>query len=278
MRLPLVLNSFYRLMAQNMPEPIKPTLRGWYNAFNKVLTYGYKNRDIFTALDFEINSQCNLKCSYCPTSFNGGRGVNYMPEEVFRKAIDDLSAINYKGRISPHFFGEPLLDQRLPELMAYARKKLPNAEIIIHTNGLLLDKELYDRCMQAGVSGFLVTKHTKNLPKKLTSMVDSDYVKHGEIKIRSLDGLTLFNRGGTVKPKKERKMKHCHYVSDEISITYTGEVVCTNDYHITHSFGNVKEQSLLEIWHSEDFRRLRKEVRQGKFTLPMCRKCALNET
>ncbi|HDX8786375.1 TPA: SPASM domain-containing protein [Klebsiella michiganensis] len=273
MRLPLVLNSFYRFFAQNTPEKIKPALRGWYNEINKILTYGFKNRDIFTALDFEINSHCNLECSYCPASFKDGRGNNLMPLDTFKKAIDDLSAINYSGRISPHFFGEPLLDERLPELMGYARNKLPKAKIIIHTNGIRLSKEKYDSCINAGVDGFLVTKHTKAMPKNIVSIIESKYAKHGTLKVRSLDNITLFNRGGSVKPEKERKMKRCYYLSDEISITHTGNVVCTNDFGESHIFGNVNEKSLLDIWNSKEFKTIRKDIRAGVFNLEMCKKC-----
>ncbi|MCU6422208.1 radical SAM/SPASM domain-containing protein [Klebsiella aerogenes] len=273
MRLPLVLNSVYRFLAQNTPETIKPTLRGWYNEINKILTYGVKDRDIFTALDFEINSHCNLECSYCPASFKNGRGKNLMPIDTFKKAIDDLSKINYSGRISPHFFGEPLLDERLPDLMRYVRGKLPKSKIIIHTNGIRLSKEKYDACIQAGVDGFLVTKHTTTMPKNIVDIVNSKYAKHGTLRVRSLDNITLFNRGGSVKPKKERKMKRCYYLSDEISITHTGNVVCTNDFGESHVFGNVNERDLLDIWNSEEFKAVRKDIRAGIFNLDMCKKC-----
>ncbi|HED2543451.1 radical SAM/SPASM domain-containing protein [Raoultella planticola] len=273
MRLPLVLNSFYRVLAQYLPEAIKPSLRGFYNEINKLVTYGLKKKDIFTALDFEINSNCNLECSYCPTSFSNGRGKHLMSFDTFKNAIDNLSSIKYSGRISPHFFGEPLLDDRLPELMSYARKKLPNAEIVIHTNGIRLSREKYDACMSAGVTGFLVTKHTKTMPKNIVDIMQSKYATYGTIKIRTIESLTLFNRGGTVKPKKERKMKKCFYLSDEISITHTGNVVCTNDFLETHIFGNVNKSGLLEVWNDEDFKRIRNEVRKGIFTLDMCKKC-----
>ncbi len=273
MKLPLVLNPLYRIIAQNMPEAIKPTLRGWYNLLNKILTYGYFNRDIFTAIDFEINSHCNLECSYCPTSFEGGRGKKYMDETMFKKVIDDLATINYSGRISPHFFGEPLLDKRLPTLMAYAREKLPKCQIIIHTNGIRLSKEIYDECMAAGVTGFLVTQHTSKVPRNVQRLVDEKYAKHGTLKVRSIDNLTLFNRGGSVKPEKSRKLKRCFYISDEISVTHLGNVLCTNDFHESTSFGNVKDKSIIEIWRGKEFRKMRQDVMSGKFELDMCKSC-----
>ena len=157
--------------------------------------------------------------------------------------------------------------------MGYARNKLPKAKIIIHTNGIRLSKEKYDSCINAGVDGFLVTKHTKAMPKNIVSIIESKYAKHGTLKVRSLDNITLFNRGGSVKPEKERKMKRCYYLSDEISITHTGNVVCTNDFGESHIFGNVNEKSLLDIWNSKEFKTIRKDIRAGVFNLEMCKKC-----
>ena len=153
MKLPLVMNIFYRFAADNFPESYKPIARGLYNNINKIVTYGYKNRDIFTAIDFEINSQCNLECSYCPSSFRDGRGENYMSEDIYRKVIDDLELMNYKGGFLL-IFGEPLLDKRLPKLISYARSKLAQADIVIHTNGIKLNESNYIELIKAGVSGF----------------------------------------------------------------------------------------------------------------------------
>ncbi len=68
-------------------------------------------------------------------------------------------------------------------------------------------------------------------------------------------------------------MKRCYYLSDEISITHTGNVVCTNDFSESHVFGNVNERDLLDIWNSEEFKAVRKDIRAGIFNLDMCKKC-----
>ncbi|WP_049590627.1 radical SAM/SPASM domain-containing protein [Acinetobacter baumannii] len=272
MKLPLVMNIFYRFAADNFPESYKPIARGLYNNINKIVTYGYKNRDIFTAIDFEINSQCNLECSYCPSSFRDGRGENYMSEDIYRKVIDDLELMNYKGRVSPHFFGEPLLDKRLPKLISYARSKLAQADIVIHTNGIKLNESNYIELIKAGVSGFLVTQHTKKMPKVFLETFDK-FKNDGKIILRSLNNKTLFNRAGTVDYEKSRKMTRCYYLSDEISITHNGNVVCTNDFHESYIFGNVNNTSLKDIWLSPHFKKIRTDVRNGFFELDMCKKC-----
>lgn len=272
MKLPLVMNTFYRLAADNFPESYKPTARGLYNKLNKILTYGFKDSDIFTAIDFEINSQCNLECSYCPSSFKNGRGENYMSEDTYRKVIDDLSAMNYRGRVSPHFFGEPLLDKRLPDLIRYTRTKLTKAAIVIHTNGIKLNENRYLELVKSGVSGFLVTQHTKKLPKSFLDVYEK-YKSNNKIRLRSIQNKTLFNRAGSVDYEQSRKMKRCFYLSDEIAITHKGNVVCTNDFQETHSFGNINETSLIDIWRSDSFKKIRTDVKNGIFELDMCKKC-----
>ncbi|UHG92168.1 radical SAM/SPASM domain-containing protein [Spirosoma oryzicola] len=272
MKLPYILNPFYRFMRVHTPEPIKPTVRGLYNMANKYATYG--RTDIFTALDIEINSKCNLKCSYCPISTES-RGDEYMSEELFGKILDDLSCFPYSGRISPHFYGEPTLDERLVGLMRMAREKLPKAQLIIHTNGIKLDRSKYRQLVEAGVSGFLITRHTPKWPKNVIDIQEKELDAAKYLRLHDFEDATLFNRGGTVKPKKTRTLNRCFYLSDEIAITHTGEVVCTNDFHITESFGNVKDSHLLkDIWWGDHFTAIRKELQSGTFRLEVCKVCS----
>lgn len=272
MKLPYILSPFYRFMRANTPEEIKPTVRGIYNMLNKYVTYG--RTDIFTALDIEINSKCNLKCSYCPISTET-RGDEYMSEQLFRKILDDLSCFPYSGRISPHFYGEPTLDKRLIDLMRIAREKLPMAQIIVHTNGIKLDRQTYRQLIKAGVNGFLITKHTPNWPKNVLDIYHNETSARKYLRMHDLKKNTLFNRGGTVTLKKARTMNRCFYLSDEIAITHTGEVVCTNDFHITESFGNVTTSHLLnDIWWGEHFSSVRKELQAGTFRFEVCKVCS----
>lgn len=121
MKLPTLLSKSYVESSKFFPEFMKPTLRGLYYSFTKLLNYCTFN--MFVALDIETTPECNIKCSYCPTAFHN-RGKKLMDEKLFKKIIDELAEIPYKGRLSPHFYGEPLLDNRLPKLLAYAREKL----------------------------------------------------------------------------------------------------------------------------------------------------------
>lgn len=270
MRLPYLLNPIYRFARLTTPERVKPTVRGWYNAFNKWATYG--RTDIFTALDIETNARCNLRCSYCPVS-TFERGDHYMPTELFKKIIDDVAAFPfvYKGRISPHFYGDPLLDARLPELLAYAHEKLPKAEIIIHTNGLALTRENYRALVNIGNTGLLITRHLRKLPNAVLDILRTEKDAKRYITIQSLERVGLFNRGGRKPVKKPHVSKRCYYVSDEIAIDWRGYVVCTNDFFVRESFGSVKERSLGDIWWDPAFQAKRKQLKSGDLCLQHCR-------
>lgn len=270
MRLPYLLNPIYRFARIATPEHIKPTLRGWYNILNKKATYS--RTDIFTALDIETNTHCNLQCSYCPVS-EFDRGIQYMPTEMFKKIIDDVAAFPfvYQGRISPHFYGDPLLDERLPELMRYTRTKLPKAQIIIHTNGIRLTTENYRALISAGIEGLLITRHTKHVPKGVIDILKNEKNAHRYITIQTLEHVGLFNRGGSKLVREPHVARRCYYLSDEIAIDYRGYVVCTNDFFVRESFGNVAKRSLADIWWDSQFVETRKRLRSGDLCLQHCR-------
>lgn len=229
---------------------------------------------MFAAIDIETTSECNLKCSYCPTAYYN-RGKNLMTEKLFKKIIDELAAIPYKGRISPHFYGEPLLDERLLVLLSYARKKLPLSTIIVHTNGLLLEKDILKKYLEAGIDGFLVTLHNDFIAQKTADLFKS--LTPGErkkIRIMNLAKKSLFNRGGLVTHYKIKKLRRCFYLSDEIAVTYAGDLVCTNDFFASHKFGNLNQEKLLDIWNNPAFKKIRGDLLKGRFVLEICKQCA----
>ncbi len=273
MRLPYLLNPLYRLGRLATPERIKPSVRGWYNKLNKFATYG--RTDIFTALDIETNARCNLKCSYCPVSMFD-RGNEYMPEPLFRKIVDDVAAFPfvYKGRISPHFYGDPLLDERLPRLMRYTRERLPKAQIIIHTNGLKLTRTAYRELVAAGVTGFLITRHMKFWPKTVRDILEQEPDAKKYLTLQRLDNVGIFERGGNAPVHRAHRFKRCFYVADEIAVDWRGYVVCTNDFFCRDAFGNVRERSLGDIWWDSKFVATRRDLASGKIDLVHCRECA----
>lgn len=64
-----------------------------------------------------------------------------MPEEIFRKAIDELAAWLPKARIEFEGRGEPSFHPKISEYLHYAREHFPNCQLLLTTNGDMFNKK-----------------------------------------------------------------------------------------------------------------------------------------
>jgi MoaA/NifB/PqqE/SkfB family radical SAM enzyme len=237
--------------------------------------------DFFDDVTIETSATCNRRCSYCPNSLveqsRSNRSLR-LPTSLYESIVDQLAEIKFDGRISPHGFGEPLLDERLPTLISYARRKLPRCRIWVFTNGDLLKPSLYKTLVQAGVSRFVVTQHDPQMSRSMRQFFS--YVRAGnghgaDILYQGFEkGVTpLSNRGGLLDPGINLQPR-CGDPDNPLTITAEGHVVlCANDYFGTVRFGNVAERPLLDIWREPAFRETRRQLRERRYSLPICLRC-----
>lgn len=241
----------------------------------------YNRSDHFRSVDAENITACNRRCSYCPnSSFDRGlmKNKKLMEAGVFYRIIDELSKINFAGRITPNFYGEPLLDERLPELMAYARRRLPRANLVIFTNGDFLTLDLYKRLAEAGVNKFVISQHGQTMPEGVKEVMgyrrekgkDSVEITYAVME----DSSCLSNRGGLVHPGNIIKMKYCLKGAENLTIDYAGNILlCCNDYLGSVKFGNVGKETISDIWNKPDYKKIRKELKRGIFRFDICKRC-----
>ena len=99
----------------------------------------------------ETSTLCNLNCSYC------GHSKHLWPEEnmsmdLFKKVIDQLKVFPDRlKKIELYFFGEPLCNPLLPDMLAYARSENISETIDFTTNGLLFTKAKVDEFIEKGM-------------------------------------------------------------------------------------------------------------------------------
>lgn len=93
-----------------------------------------ENTKLFSSIGIETSSLCNRRCFFCPNS-EFARPDELMSEEMFKKIIDELSSLKYKGRVEFYIYNEPMRDKRLLEFIEYTRSKLKSACLMINTNG-----------------------------------------------------------------------------------------------------------------------------------------------
>lgn len=242
----------------------------------------YRIKDMFYEVEVETITECNLRCRYCPNSrFDRGLPQNrqYLPENLFKKLIDDLSMVKTRIiRLSPHMYGEPLLDNRLPDLISYAHTRLPKICIAVFTNGICLSIELYKKLVNAGVREFVITEHTSKMLENVREIIEYNKNEKNNVFINyrgKLVETSLGNRGGLINtPNAAPSQKICRTPSRRIVINYKGDVLlCCDDYFGKHVYGNIAEENVIKIWKKPSFRKIRKELLYGIWNLEMCRLC-----
>jgi radical SAM protein with 4Fe4S-binding SPASM domain len=240
----------------------------------------YATTDFFNDVTIETATACNRRCEYCPNSFSNRaqpEGAITMPTSLYESIIKQLEEIGFKGRISPHGYGEPLLDERLRDLVAYTHRMLPGSKIWIYTNGDFLSPPRYRELVDAGVNRFVVTQHGSEMSPAIRDLFShlQDHPRRADILYMKIErGRTpLSNRGGLVDPGV-RLNPRCGDPDNPLVIDAEGYVViCANDYFGRVKLGNVGKDRLLDIWKSRKFKEIRRQLRNRQYTLPICLNC-----
>jgi len=269
-----ILETFRSITSTPHPRKIRSLPLRFYYKFYNLIRNGSK--DLFYGVEIETITNCNRKCPHCPNAYIQ-REDAMMKEFLFMKIIDELAEIKFCGRISPHFYGEPLLDSRLPDLMSYTRRKLPFAQIKIFTNGDFLSKEIFDELIKKGVDDFHITQHSKSMPKNLKRFFNQLNLKDWEkIQYQNIDEIQLSSREGLIPLKNIKKLEKCDFPSNTLIIDYKGRVLlCCDDYLSKYSFGDVNNEKLIDIWKKEEYTKVRRNLINGIFNLDICKNCGL---
>lgn len=260
-----------------LPSPIKDTLRPLYWKMYAWKMYAKRyipESGIFTSVLIETFPYCNRKCSFC---FNNDRfperELGIMSTGVWEKIIEELSSIDFAGKIFTHGYGEPLLDKRLPELISFARGKCPYAEIMFASNGDFLTEELLSELIRKGLDHVLITNYDDFEKSNLAELCEK-YPAH--VVYRSCKEMRLQNKAGVLLNRKNiHHNTPCLQPFTELVIDWKGNIVlCCNDYYEKHVLGNVKDESILEVWYSDKFNEYRRILKRGnRAKIDICKNC-----
>lgn len=100
---------------------------------------------------------CNLRCVFCPTGYDNlikesNRNNKIMDFALYKKVIDDLKEFKYPLKVLRLYKeGEPLVNPNFSKMISYAKKSSNVLRIDTTTNGVLLNKELNRRIIDAGI-------------------------------------------------------------------------------------------------------------------------------
>lgn len=103
-------------------------------------------------------SHCNFKCRFCPTGHpvlieETGRYQGPMAFETFQKLIDDLQEFDGTIKVLRLYKeGEPLMNKRFADMVAYARRSDKIERIDTTTNGVLLTPKTSEKIVSSGIN------------------------------------------------------------------------------------------------------------------------------
>jgi len=264
-------------------------------------------------VDIESTNACNLRCIMCPRNFMTEK-IGYMEWALFKKIIDEGAEYRLPS-IKLNYRGEPLLHPRLPEMVAYAKKK-EIIEVQFNTNGLSLNEKKTGELLDAGLDRIIfsfdgATKETyerirtgsnyervvSNI-KALVKMRNGRGLKRPSVRVQMVkmkeneheveDFLKMWmpvvNRVAVsierepMGARKEVEHFPCPQIWQRLMVCWDGEVrMCCGDWEGEIVLGNANESTIYELWHGEKLNEIRQLHSQGRFNeIPVCARCEVN--
>jgi uncharacterized Fe-S cluster-containing radical SAM superfamily protein len=106
--------------------------------------------DFPRTIQIQTFTGCNADCIFCPygetyTTQPKGR----MTPDLYRRVIDEAARHKVR-RISPYLMNEPLMDKDLFDKIRYINERIPEAKVVVTSNGHFLTPEITDRILAMG--------------------------------------------------------------------------------------------------------------------------------
>jgi len=115
----------------------------------------HRHLDTSTTLTTGVTNICNAKCTFCAypkVVANKTLQTGVMPFDVFKKAVDEWAAIGGQSLDLTPVVGDPLVDPGLLEKVDYAVNRARIKDVVLTTNGILLDhNDTYKRLIDLGI-------------------------------------------------------------------------------------------------------------------------------
>ena len=262
-------------------------------------------------IDFELNSSCQMKCSFC---LHGQQKVakEQIGFHTFKRIIDDADGL---CSIKLNDTNEPLLNRDLPKFAEYARSR-GVLNVYFATNGLLLSKDVARQLIEAKVSKIMISldattpetfevmRHNKQFNKIVSNIlgllevreemgVDYPLVRVNFLKTelnaheaedfkKQWDGIAdmvgyqvQVAVPGMDYQLPEKKDFRCSMPFKMVAIQANGDLhpCCTFAGRLM-TLGNIKTMTIKEAWNSKQMRDLRELHRSGNYEQnPICKEC-----
>jgi MoaA/NifB/PqqE/SkfB family radical SAM enzyme len=262
-------------------------------------------------VQIESTNLCNAKCVFCPRDeMHRRQGV--MDFDLFRKVVDECAALGIT-HVRVHNYGEPFLDRELVEKVRYAKQK-GIAEVGMISNGSLITEEIAAGMIDAGLDAINISvdaagkevfestrihlkydevtanirtlarlrrESGKTHPKLILSFVrqhnsadEAAFIAEWTPIADKVHITDLHNWAGTLNDKTEVNYP-CYRLWLTFTVLWDGRVsMCCADFDGRHIFGDLRSQTIAEVWNSPVYRAARRQHLESGGP-GICRSCDL---
>ena len=252
-------------------------------------------------------------CPYPEQAPEPGR-VQQLPEALFRRLIEEVRGAERTVKLCLMLQNEPFLDRRFFDFLEYAHDAVDAiTSISTVTNGSLLDEAQLDRLAAYErvyltisinatdreryrrihgrdfwdrIHGRLTRWAGPRERVRLSFVLDADSVEEARRFQTYWRGLGYNTRLMPINSRVDSAdvarvhdlddaYGHCHYPVDTLNVLVDGTVIlCCNDWRHEQRFGDLKRQTIAEVWNAPALERRRRAAIEGTLReFPMCRGC-----
>ena len=237
-------------------------------------------KELFSVILVETISGCNRNCWFCKFGQRRYLENRSNPEkldfDIVKKIVYNLKKLHFKGRINWHRINEPLLDDRICEIIQFTRSELSDVNITLITNGELLDQRKYNDLVKSGLDHLTISVYSNEVFNKISSLDLIDF-RIKDYRPKNIHNVKLLNQGGSIKQlgvKKDYQSTNCLRPFTAINICSNGDVVlCCSDIFGDVKVGNILNENLEDIWFGSKMKEVRRELQISRERLQLCSKC-----
>ncbi|MFC1564148.1 radical SAM/SPASM domain-containing protein [candidate division KSB1 bacterium] len=260
-------------------------------------------------IQIETTILCNSECVFCPQN-ELTRRPKYMEEQIWKKIVDESRGRGITYR--PFLVNEPFVDSRMPEIIRYIKQD-KTARVELNSNGHIVKSTNIPEIIDSGldyirfsVDGFSQESYEKSgrggkLDKIVSNilgfiaerdrqksgcfveirMIDLDCNKHeqqeyldfwnGHADRATITELYSWPWTGQTEPFKAP----CPKIRKEMFFMVNGNAaLCCWDTYEKGIVGNIKDQTIEEIWLGDINQKYRKLLNKGdRDSILLCSKC-----
>ncbi len=262
-----------------------------------------KRIPLFQRLQIESQANCNRSCWFCPRTYDrsgkylnekGKPSTSFMPTEKIIDILDQAEAMGFRGGVTFYSYSEPLLDKRNVFLAREAGKR--GMKPYIHTNGDFLKNDdvlcreitaLYEYIV-IGLYDYSTNEElerTKQYWENRLSGANLQFSAIGLAGSRSARNMAIPR--ALVPADRRMAVPDLIYMNGpcrrpliRMIIRHDGEMCnCCEDMHGDFRLGNIYQNSLEELWFSDDHVKVVKDLQEGKRErYELCAHCPLSPT